>query len=286
MRKILLLVCFVTSLSNAQTPKNPVLSFETPFYEAVDQWVLYPASGEHAYSLGFIYVDRSAGFTFDYETRLVLENEKLINPNPERQKEAFVKSRLERNSANVHILSEEQLNELNLTTPKWLEVYKRNSDTEGYQIDIASWYNNAGGSEIALGILKELFENNKTDGKLLFELSYAYNALGRHPEALEVLEIALQVNDTEELYYKEKLYAYAMLVDFEAAKKWYAIYLKKTKSYRYRSEIVYNLAYSHFLGKDLKGFNYWRKLLRSLENKEHILVKNLEMMKQNWDEPR
>jgi len=287
MKQMLFALCFLTSLSQAQTPNTLPVAFETPFYEAVDRWVLFPdLDDEGSYPLGFLYIDQEAGFILDYETRLILEKGILHNPNSEKEKEHFSKVRLQRNTVDVHILNEQQLNDLNLDTPEWLEIYKEHSETDDYKISIASWYNNAGGNEIALGMLNDLYATNTTNEKLLFELSYAYNALGRHPEALKVLESALKVNDSEELFYKEQLYAFTNMHEFEAAKTGYTDYLNKSKSFVYLTETIYNLVYTHFLKKNREGFFYWSHELRSLKDTDPKLLDSLDLMELYWDEPR
>lgn len=286
MKYFVLPVLLWFSILQAQPETTVEIAFDTPFYAAAERWVLFPASDENIFSLGFIYIDRQAGFTFDYLGDVIKENGKLKIRNIENEEIRSLKVRLQRGAKNVYVLTKNQLEELDLKNPNWLEIYKTNSETDAYKIDIASTYNSVGGNEFALEILLKIKENNLSDEKLLFELVYAYNALGRHNEALEILETAFKVNDSEELFYKEQLYAQVMLFDFEAARAGYEAYVEKSKSFQYRTEMLYNLCYTHFLAKNREEFDFWSKELRLQLDDEHLFAINLNLMELYWDEPR
>lgn len=260
-----------------------LFTFDTKFYDGLDKWVIFPKSEKDTtYALGFIYLDITAGFTFNFEGNLESKEGKLILHKQDNT--SIIKHRLGRNTKNVTVLTDDQVKNLALSKqPDWLSFYKSDPDSLYYQIQLGSYYNSVGGSNRALTILSKAYEKEKKDKDLLFELSFAHNALKQYDKAIPILEKAVKTHNSNELLYKELLYAYMNSNLLDKAEKTYSDYLKKTISKKYQTEMAYNITYSYFIKKDKTKFEEWKKITYATTNNNSVYFKNIELMTNDWD---
>ncbi|WP_367229567.1 tetratricopeptide repeat protein [Flavobacterium enshiense] len=188
MKKAILSFCtiilyFITS-STVTAQSKEIFTFDTKFYDGLDKWVVFPKSEKDtSYAIGFIYLDVAAGFTFNYEGNLEVKANKLVLHKS--NVGGFVKHRLGHNTNNIAILNDNQIKSLALKKePEWLAIYKSDPTKLHYQTKLGSFYNSVGASDKALVVLSKAYEKEKKDPYLLFELSYAYNALKQHDKAI------------------------------------------------------------------------------------------------------
>ena len=65
MKKLFIICLSILLFNNTNAQENSELKFETNFYDAVNKWVVLPKkSTDSIYTYGFIYIDISAGITF------------------------------------------------------------------------------------------------------------------------------------------------------------------------------------------------------------------------------
>jgi hypothetical protein len=86
--------------------------FTTKFYDAVDKWVAFKSPEDSLYLAGVVYSIRDTGFMFQPETGFTITNNGL-----ERAKEnsdVFRFSRLDKNTIDVAVLSEKEIEQLGL----------------------------------------------------------------------------------------------------------------------------------------------------------------------------
>lgn len=245
---------------------NEDLKFNTEYYDAVDEWVAFPKKEvDTSYAFGFIYIDEQAGFTFDYNSDFIVTKEGLKKlPRPF---ESSLKSRLSRNTIDVAILSDEQRAELKLPeTPKWLAIYKDNSDEPDYLKNIGLHYNAAGASNLALKPLLKAYEMQPHLDGLEFELAFAYNALKQFKQAVEILESAIENDPNNFLFYRELGFSFLSLGQIEKAEMNYQKGIKLTDNKSQIAEMAVNMALIYFRQKNVEKFNEWAKLTR--ENSE------------------
>ncbi|RZN83243.1 MAG: hypothetical protein EVB11_05895 [Winogradskyella sp.] len=278
------ILLFAFTLS-AQNDSIPLLKFETEFYKGTDRWVAFPKSTKNElYPFGIIYIDQTAGFTFEYVGNFKIENQRLINLDTSTVRTSSMKHRLQSNTRNLHVFTDNEIEELGLEpTSKWIETYKWNAETPKYKVDIASFYNAVGGSKIALPILEGLYSNGSKDKKLLFELSYAYNALKDYSNARDILLKSIKEYPDDELFYKELSYAYIYLEELSKSEKTYTDYIKNTKERRYQAEMAYNLTYSFFANKNIEKFNEWASITSKIPKANQVFSKNIELMKKELE---
>ena len=76
---------------------------------------------------GYVYIDHTAGITLDVIKLFDLENDNIVYKESPSDKETRIISRLEGiiKSKEIHILSDEQIDEFELNTPDYLSVYDR-----------------------------------------------------------------------------------------------------------------------------------------------------------------
>jgi len=266
MRIILSFFLLISSIAFAQSDTTE-LKFNTKYYNAVDRWIAFPKKeADTTFTLGFIYLDEQAGFTFDYHSRF-LETDNGLKILP-REFEAGLKSRLSRNTINVAVLSEKQVSELELpNVPEWLEVYKEDSDKVRYLKNIGFHYNAVGASNLALEPLTKAFEIEPHFNGLEFELAYAYNALGQFDKAIPVLESAIENDNENFLFYRELGFSYKNLEQIEKSEKIYRQGIELTKDKAQKGEMAVNMAQSYFQLKDKAKFREWAKLTENIQKK-------------------
>lgn len=176
MKKILILFISLIQIAFAQKSS---LTFETKFYDAEDRWVIFDKKeNQNTYALGFVYLDSEAGYTFSYQGELEYKNSEFHKV-PRLDTSSNIIMRLDRNSFNVKVLTDEQVTKLGLANPpEWLQNYKQNADFIETRIHRASMMNGAGASIKALPILQKAYQEDPHYPGLEFELGYAYNATG------------------------------------------------------------------------------------------------------------
>jgi len=257
------------------------LQFSTRFYDAVDQYVLLNSDDKN-YSLGFVYIDEQAGFTFNWEgntlkmtsTGLVLQDKVDENLN--------MKVRLEPNWQLVHPLSNEEVVSLGLPEqPEWLEVYKANSDTNDYQLAIGYFYNHVGASIHAISYLENVYNDDPSFRNVIFELSYAYNATKQFDKAIAMLEKALK-EEPKLLIYKELGYSYLNTKNYEKSVEAYSKGLELEGTDQMKAEMALPIAQHFFNVGDEKEFKKWSKLSKKYSKKIPQFLQYLNYWNENF----
>src|SRR5690606_6368342 len=132
MRLTLLFLLFV-QLSYGQKTE---FIFNTPPYDAIDRWaVLNKTDNKPNYTLGFIYIDPQSGVKLNYLGQVEWHrNEIKLLP---RLDSAELKISLDRETADVALLSDKYVKQLNLSPiPTWLADYKLNQEFTSYKLGV------------------------------------------------------------------------------------------------------------------------------------------------------
>lgn len=278
----LILVCIATS-GLAQENRTE-LSFDKKYYEAVDQWVAFPKSEEDSTFLyGFIYLDETAGFTFQLGSTFKIDSSRNFIPEPV-DSTFNAKYRIEPNWRPVAIIPQERLTELNLPAePDWLEIYKENSGSVAYLKNIGYHYNHAGACQLALEPLLKAYKMDPHFEGLEFELSYAYNHLGEFEKAIPILDRAIAFNPGNFYFYRELGYAYVNTSRIDEAETTYRTGVDKSNNDFEKSEMAVNMAQAYFNLKNKTKFDEWAKLTRKYAEKDSRYVQYIDYFEQNWD---
>ncbi|OAN64652.1 hypothetical protein A8B79_00460 [Balneola sp. EhC07] len=280
---ILYAVFFMPDFSFAQSSLSE-LKFGSKYYEAVDSWVAFPKTqADTSYTLGYIYIDQQAGFTFDYLSHfIVTENGFKKLP---REFEESLKSRLSPNTIDVAILSEEQISELELPTePSWLKFYKKDTTTVSYLKNIGYHYNHVGASELAIEPLLKAYNKDPHFEGLEFELAFAYNATQKYAKAIKVLERAIENNSEDHFFYRELGFAYKYTNRFEEAETTYKKGIEISDDDPVKAEMAVNMAQAYFQLRDKSKFEEWANLTRKYSAKGSRFSQIVEYFEQNWNQ--
>ncbi|MGH1338452.1 MAG: tetratricopeptide repeat protein [Aureispira sp.] len=257
----LLLILPFFCLAQEQEP----LEFDTKYYACEDQWVVFPKEAtDFTHLYGFIYLDEEAGFTFNLEGKLEVNDAGQLMAVPKEDEEnASIKIRLQPTTSLVAVLSSKQLEELKLPKePEWLHFYKKSDDEIASLLARGYHYNHVGASELALPYLKEAYEKKPILEGLAFELAYAYNATEQHKKATDILIKALNQDPKNYFFYRELGFAQVRLGQIKEAEKTYEKGIRLSNDAYQKSEMGINMTQAYFKLKDKKGFKKWAKITR------------------------
>lgn len=259
---------------------------DTEYFDAVDRWTaLKVKDSVDTYIYGFIYFDEQAGFTYEIgELFRVNERGNLVRVNQTVQ-ETSKKFRIPPKWGKVALLSDQNLQELNLPKiPDWLASYKKNDKTSAYLLKLGYAYNHVGASHQALKPLLEAYKINPKEKGLNFEIAFAYNAIREHEKALNFLETALK-NEPEECgLHREKLYALKYsnrLQDaensFDAAKKVCA------NNKQALSEIGLNMALGYLETNNAQKFKEWMGFIKANVPNPNPYGEYIQFLESEWE---
>lgn len=277
MKFLLVITVVFSSICHGQA-----LKFTTAYYDAVDKWVAFDKKQEDStYVVGFIYIDEQAGFTFDYEFRFIVTDKGLKKLS--REFDHSLKSRLSPKTANVAVLTDEQIQQLQLPKqPEWLKNYKTNENEVSYLVKIGYHYNHVGASKNAIKPLIAAYERDPRFEGLEFELGYAYNATKQYEKAIEVLTKAIQNDSTNSWFYRELGFAYKNINRIADAEKMYNIGISISKDDSQKGEMAVNMAQTYYQLKDKPNFEKWAKLVRRY-SKGSNFEEYVKYWEKNWD---
>lgn len=259
------------------------ISLNTPFYKAVDQWVVMGSEKDDgSYACGFIYFDMHDGFTYNYETNFVIKNGKFKRK--KRTTKHQISFRLDRNSPSVYVLNQKERKQLKLPqSPKWLKEYKKSENEIQYLVNFGYYYNHVGGSEYAIKPLLEAYEKDPKTPGLLFELTYAHNAVQKYEKAIEYAHEAINLLGENVYFYKELGFAYRNLGELEKAEKTYDKLISLTDDPTLILEAYLNMVQAYFVEKNLEKFNFYVNKLMNADAYSEEIGQYIELMKTHWD---
>lgn len=277
MKKLLLFSILFSNFCFAQD-----LKFDKKFTDAADMWVAFDKNAtDSVYSYGFIYIDEQSGFTFDYTSQFRINQKTLENlPN---DMQSTIKLRLSPNTANVHILSEKELKQLNLPNqPDWLKLYKPNENTVSYFKNIGYHYNHIGASQNAIAPLLKGYAIDPQFKGLEFELAYAYNATKNHEQAIVILTKAIEKDPTNFWFLRELGFAYKNLDNIEKAEETYKKGISIANDKNQKAEMAINMAQSYFQINNKQKFEEWANLTKENTEKGSQFDQYIDYWRENW----
>jgi predicted Zn-dependent protease len=233
--------------------------------------------------VGFIYIDEQAGFTYNYESRFIMTNNGLEKL-PSALDSVSFKVRLSQNTANVAVLSDEEVKQLNLPeVPDWLKYYKENENENSYLVRIGFLYNSVGASHNAIEPLLKVYEKEPHFQGLEFELAYAYNATKQFDKAIPVINKAIENDPKNFWFYRELGFALKNQNKLADAEKVYLEGIKLSSDKSQKAEMAVNMAQSYFQVKDKAKFKEWAKLTKKYADKKTRIYEYIDYFEKNWD---
>jgi tetratricopeptide (TPR) repeat protein len=257
------------------------LKFETPFYDALNKWVLFDSKNENKeYILGYIYIDGSAGYSLRYNGLVVNDDSglKLVS----KPEESLMVYRLDGRTSSIYVLNDQNRKSLNLNLePDYFENYKFSNPLD-LLYKQGNLLNGMQLSKAAIKPLEELYSKNKNYKGLSFELGYAYNATGAPEKGISILEEYLKGNNNDYWAMKELMLAYLLTNNLENAKELYNQIMKIAPNNSLKAEVSSYIARAYFDLKDKENFEKWIAVAESYSN-DNIQVKNyIQVLKNNF----
>jgi tetratricopeptide (TPR) repeat protein len=242
------------------------LSYNVHMSDCEDRWVaLYHKPEDRDYTYGFVYIDPEAGFTLHYAGRFTVDSDRNYHeaPNPLPPDQLSLKIRLEQNGI-AALLPPRALAQLALTEkPDWLKFYEDKADPVTHKISWGFFYNAIGDSQRAIDYLEPAYSEKPDAPRVVFELTYAYNAVGRAEDAIRVSKSGLVRNPKDELLCRETAFAYLHLKSYKAATEQYqtciALCDDSDKSMAEKSELAVNLSSAYERLGDAQSRDAWKK---------------------------
>lgn len=256
---------------------QPSLSFNKFYVECEDKWVAFKMDKDSTNSYGFIYIDETAGLTFNYEGKFKLKPDKTFHI--EKIEESSIKVRLEPNSVKVALIPEIMYQDLRIDTiPKWLKYYKTNVDSVSRLYKWGFMYNGWNQCAKALEFLLKANAINANFDGLAVEIAYSYNCLDDFDNALDILEVALKSDSTNAYLNKEYIYTLVKKMNINQATEHYKKSIALNNEDTYNAENCLNILGYFFKQKDSKNFNIWKKELRKWPNNNEQITKYVNEM--------
>jgi tetratricopeptide (TPR) repeat protein len=241
------------------------LTYDFHMSDCEDRWVaLYHEPEDRDYTYGFVYIDPHAGFTLHFGGRFTIDADGKYHsaPNPISPDKMTLKIRLEQNGV-AALLPSEAVAQLRLPEkPDWLNGYEDKADSVTHKVTWGSFYNGIGDSRRAIVYLESAYKERRPDApKLVFELTYAYNALERPDDAIRVSKGEFAKNPKDELLCREMAFAYLHLKSYKEAETQYqaciALCGDSESQMAEKSELAMNLSSTYKALADVPNSETW-----------------------------
>lgn len=252
----LLFLLFAFSLSAQNT-----LEFNKTYIKCVDKWMAFPMNKDSVYTYGFIYIDNSAGLTFNYEGDFKINDKgDFVNTESElTNNQRSIKMRLDLSNNIIAEIPEEKFKDLKIKKyPDWLQTYKENDDDENSLFNRGFIYNAWGECKEALVCLEKLEKSNPKYKGLYTEMAYSYNHLEQFDKAEKILKKAIKYYPNDCYTLKELAYTYKNSLKISESIEVYKKMEKKCDELNYIQETAFNLAHHYFSIKDKENFYKWK----------------------------
>jgi len=240
------------------------LTYDVHMSDCEDRWVaLYHKPEDSDYTYGFVYIDPQAGFTLHFGGRFTIDPDGKYRsaPNPIPPDKMTLKIRLEQNGV-AALLPLRGLAQLGLPEkPDWLTFYEDKADSVTHKVNWGSFYNGIGDSRRAIVYLESAYKERPDAPKLVFELTYAYNALERPEDAIRVSKGEFAKNPKDELLCREMAFAYLHLKSYKEAATQYqaciALCGDSESQMAEKSELAMNLSSTYKALADPSNSEAW-----------------------------
>lgn len=254
-----LLLCLMACQTEAEV-RRADLTFDLPYYEAVDQLALLQTQTEGTYLVGYVYIDETAGFTLELMGKLAESEQGLRDVDPPVEEKMSLKMRIPKQEIMVAVLNDEQKSQLGIgDKPEWLLWDQARTEQVSYLKNIGFHYNAVGASHLALPLLRKAYDQDAQFDGLLFELAYSLNATGAHGEAADLIESHSKKVLKDDYVIKEYGFALTHADRLDDADKIYRKALRQFDSDTLKAEAAFNMVQAYFHQGDQKKFKYWLK---------------------------
>ncbi|MFP9114517.1 tetratricopeptide repeat protein [Flavobacterium sp. RHBU_3] len=254
------------------------LYYNKEYYQCENKWVALPQKeGDDKYLYGVVYLDGSAGYTFDYQGDFTVVNNKFVRDNKPR--ESSMKYRIETRWAKLAILPDEKIKEMGLPTePDWLKIYREGENDTDRLYRKGYLLNEIGGCQEAIPVLLQAYAKEPEYKGVLFELAFAYNATEQFEKAIEILKKGIAKEPKNYMFYRELGYAYVQSGNVSEAEKIYTKGIALSTDKSQNAEMAFNMAGHYYRVKDKTNFAKWAAIVKKNSTEDTHFLENLTIM--------
>lgn len=260
MKKILAVIALCCSpLAHAQVSETGALKYDQNIANCENKWFGAEAEDGSVF-LGYVYVDPSAGFTFEHYGTLDGSKGELRAIKSDLYGKARVIKRIGQNFP-AACLTEAQVTALGLpSSPESMKYYRDDRPLAEHHASWASHYNHIGASDIALDHVSKAIAAGGSSSDLSFEHAYALNALGRFDEVISLLapEAPFTIKTSDLI--AELAYAYFAKGEYQRSIALYTQAIDHDEPSERRWEFAGNIATAYGRLDDIKQQAHWKKL--------------------------
>lgn len=262
-----LLFAFVLSFSvitHAQTE----LKFDTSFFDAENSYVALPKKDQETkYIFGVPYYDDVAGYSFKYYGDFKIVEGNFVKEDSYTNQSGSMIVRWENLGLKVAVLSQNVTKQFGLpVVPDFLKYYASKLPAKELLVNKLSSANGAGASNIALPKLETLYNEKYDSQKLFFELTFAYNALGKFAEAEKISNDVLKRGKADDLIKKEYIYSLVNQNKVKEADDFLSKNISSFKTQNNKIEALINTIALSAHNGNLTVAEKWMKELKSEPN--------------------
>ena len=269
---------FLLLLLSANLYAQDQLTFDKYFIECEDRWVAFERNEEGSNVYGFIYIDPTAGLTFNHEGRFTKNPDKTYTL--EKLEDTSMKVRLDQGDTKVALLPSSMYAALEVDSiPEWLKYYKEGEGTVERLYDWGFLYNGWNYCSKALEFLQQAHAIDPNYQGLAVELAFSYNCLDQFDKAAEVLKVALEQDPTNAYVNKEYIYTLIHLDEIAKAEARFHESVKLKIKDAYHAENCFNILGYYYKRQDVKNFNIWVKQLKKWPNDNDLIDQYVKAMK-------
>jgi tetratricopeptide (TPR) repeat protein len=264
MKKIaaIIVICWsFLAQAQAKTPEAGEMKFDQHVANCENKW-FGARTVDGKVVLGYVYIDPTAGFTFENYGHLDISDGKLHAIKSDLYGKARVITRIGQNFP-ATCLSEAQATTLGLpSSPESMKFYTNDRTTGEHHASWAYHYNHIGASEIALDHVSKAIAAGYSSTGLTFEHAFALNALGKFDQTAGLLAPVVASSTKTADLIAELAYAKLMQGEYQQAIDLYsrAIRHRGRDGYSQRRwEFARNIGAAYEALGDLKQRDQWIK---------------------------
>ncbi|MGM9476531.1 hypothetical protein ACS5PU_08870 [Pedobacter sp. GSP4] len=227
------------------------LTFDKRLLDCENKWIAIALDSGSKYAFGYVYLDNSAGLTFNLKGAFTIENDTYKAKNV-----IEVKHRITPTDVKVAIIPAEKLKQLNVEAqPLAYTSYIGSNNKNDRYFKLGQTYNN--------------WKAYKMAWKSLNAIScdpYIYPNFGLEELVSENRENAKQVNTAFRVYntnynevYKRDIFWMAQANKMKIAEETYLEAIRYCTDEFAKADMAYNIAYQYFKTSNTEKFNIWCK---------------------------
>lgn len=226
------------------------LKFDKQLLDCENKWIAVSLGDEGKYAFGYVYLDNSAGLTFNLQGSFTLTNDVYIAKHV-----VQVKNRITPTAAKVAIIPSNRLVELKVeASPAELKYIGRNNSNDRY-FKLAQTYNIWKNHKQALKYLEAI-----TCNPYLYPNFGAEELMAQNTEQTKKIKVVRKVFKASYIDpYKQEIFWLVQTNKMKMAEETYIEAIRYCTDEVSKADMAYNIAYQYYKTSNIEKFNIWAK---------------------------